>query len=367
MVAWRREKFVAFGGPSGGDGGRGGSVILVADENLNTLMDLRYQKHIRAPKGKGGENSRKQGRSGEDRVVRVPVGTQVFDRDTDAQIGDLVEHEQRLVVAQGGEGGRGNARFVTSTNRAPEHAQPGTAGEARNLRLELKLLADVGIIGYPSVGKSTLISAISNAQPRIASYPFTTLVPNLGVVEWRDGVRLVVADIPGLIEGASEGHGLGHQFLRHIERCRLLVHMIEVPPPFDYGDGVDWTDRSPLDDFARLNRELELWDPELARREQIVVLNKADLPHVQEEAEALREHFEGEGQTFLTLSAARRLGLQELLDELGRRVVAFREEQARARAEAREAHQPLLDDDDPELTRAVERGDGASGQGRNPG
>lgn len=320
MVSWRREKYIEFGGPFGGDGGRGGSIYVEATQSLSTLLDLRYQHIIQAENGRPGGNKGMHGRTGKDTILRVPIGTQVFHDETDELIGDLVEDGQRVLLARGGRGGRGNMRFVTSTNRAPDHAEEGRLGGLTPVRLELKLLADVGIIGYPSVGKSTLISVISNARPRVAAYPFTTLIPNLGVVRWRDHDSYVVADIPGLIEGASEGRGLGHQFLRHVERCNLLVHVVDVPPPFDDGSGVEWTERDPVEDFARINRELETFNPELAQRAQIVVLNKADLPYVREREEELREHFEAAGYTFLCISAATREGIKPLVDAVGQRL-----------------------------------------------
>jgi GTP-binding protein len=320
MVAWRREKFVEFGGPFGGDGGRGGSVLVQADANLSTLLDLSYRRVVKAEHGRKGASKGMHGRAGEDVTLRVPVGTQVFDSDADALLADLTEEGQVVTVAQGGRGGWGNMRFSTSTNRTPDFAYDGKPGEDRNLRLELKLLADVGIIGYPSVGKSTLISVLSNARPRIAAYPFTTLVPNLGVVMWGEHQHFVVADIPGLIEGASEGKGLGIQFLRHVERCSLLVHVLDVPPPFDDGSGVEWTDREPLEDFRRLNHELENFNPELAQRPQIVVLNKADLPYVQEREAELTAAFEALGYPLLTISAANRQNLRALVDAMGSRL-----------------------------------------------
>ena len=371
IVAWHREKFVAFGGPSGGDGGHGASVILEADENLSTLMDLRYQHHIRGPKGASGGIKQMTGASGEDKVLAVPVGTQIFDVELEELLADLTEHGQRFVAARGGRGGLGNAHFLTSTNRSPRHCQPGEPGDERKLRLELKLLAEVGIIGYPSVGKSTLIAAISNARPKIASYPFTTLVPNLGMVKWK-GDSFAVADIPGLIEGAHEGLGLGHQFLRHVERCRTLIHIIEVPPPFEYQDGsTDWTEREPIEDFRRICRELELFNPELADRDQTVVLNKVDQDWTAAEVDRLRAHFEGEGYGFIAISAVARQGLDALLDKVGPRVLESRaranEELARLRRAKRgEGVDALLDlKVDEVLDEAVQRGEGASGFGRH--
>lgn len=311
---FRREKFVPRGGPSGGNGGRGGSVVIEADANVGTLIDFRYKKRIVAQDGKGGADSRADGKSGADTVLRVPVGTLVRDAITNELLADLDEAGARVVAAAGGRGGLGNANFKTSVNQAPTYAQPGEEGEERAVLLELKLLADVGIIGFPSVGKSTLISVISNARPKIADYPFTTLVPNLGIVKWHDYKSFVVADIPGLIEGAHEGRGLGYQFLRHVERCKALLHVIEVTLPFD---GVD-DGRDPIADFEAIQRELELFSPALAERPQIVALSKTDLPFAAERADGLRAHFERLGHQFLTFSAVTRSGLDELINALGK-------------------------------------------------
>lgn len=313
-VAWRREKYIAKGGPAGGNGGRGGSVYIEADPNVGTLIDFRYKKRIDAEDGHPGQTKLADGRDGHDQVLRVPVGTLVRDAITGELIADLSEPGQRAVAAAGGRGGLGNARFKTSVNQAPEHAQPGEDGEDRTIILELKLLADIGIIGFPSVGKSTLISVISNARPKIADYHFTTLTPNLGIVRWHDYRSFVVADIPGLIEGAHEGRGLGYQFLRHVERCRALVHVIEVTPSFEGAeDG-----RDPIRDFEVINRELRLFSPSLAERPQVVALGKMDLPFVSERADELRAHFEGLGYEFVTFSAATREGVNALIDVMGR-------------------------------------------------
>jgi GTP-binding protein len=269
-IAFRREKFVPKGGPSGGDGGDGASVIMVVDEGLSTLLDFRYRHEFDAPSGANGANKDKYGRGGEDVVLRVPPGTQVFDDATGALIGDLRTHGERLVVAQGGKGGRGNIHFATSTDRAPRKSEPGTPGEERTVRLELKLLADVGLLGFPNVGKSSLIARISAARPKIADYPFTTLVPNLGTVGLSGERSFVVADIPGLIEGAHAGAGLGDRFLRHLDRTRLLVHLLDATA----------VGRTPLRDYETMNKELALYDAALAARPQLVVLNKIDLPEV---------------------------------------------------------------------------------------
>ena len=267
-VSFRREKYVPRGGPNGGDGGRGGSVIIEADENLGTLLDFRYRRHYTASRGGHGEGSDRHGASGEDRVLRVPVGTTVRDRETGLVLGDLTHHGERLDVARGGRGGRGNARFATSTHQAPRRADPGEAGEERALRLELRLLADVGVVGFPNAGKSTLVSRLSAARPKIADYPFTTLVPALGLVRLDEERSFVIADVPGLIPGAAEGKGLGLRFLRHLERTRFLVHLLDLDPT---------TGRDPVDDWRTIQAELETYSPELAARPQLIAANKTDL------------------------------------------------------------------------------------------
>jgi len=267
-ISFRREKFVPRGGPNGGDGGRGGSVILEADEGLGTLLDFRYRRHYIAPRGGHGEGSDRHGANGEDLVLRVPVGTTVRERDTGLLLGDLTGRGERLDVARGGRGGRGNARFATSTRRAPRHAEPGEAGEERTLRLELRLLADVGVVGFPNAGKSTLVARLSAARPKIADYPFTTLVPTLGLVRLEEGRSFVIADVPGLIPGAAEGKGLGLRFLRHLERTRLLVHLLDLDPG---------TGRDPVEDWRTIQAELEAYSPELAARPQLIAANKIDL------------------------------------------------------------------------------------------
>lgn len=268
-LSFRREKYIPKGGPDGGNGGRGGDVLFVADEGLNTLVDFRYKRHFRAASGEHGRGSDCTGARGKDLLVRVPVGTVVFEADTGEQIGELVEDGEKLLVARGGERGLGNAHFKSSTNRAPRKTTAGKPGESRNLRLELKLLADVGLVGLPNAGKSTFVRAVSAARPKVADYPFTTLYPNLGVVRTGQGRSFVVADIPGLIEGAAEGAGLGIQFLRHLSRTRLLLHLIDVAPAEDTGDAVA--------DARAVVRELEKYDEALARRERWLVINKIDL------------------------------------------------------------------------------------------
>jgi GTPase len=276
-ASFRREKFIPLGGPDGGDGGDGGSVWLESDENLNTLVDFRHQRQFRAERGQNGMGSQKYGKKGEDVVIRVPVGTVVTNLETDEVIGDLTEHGMRLKVAGGGRGGWGNMHFKTSTNRAPTRAVPGSPGEERELRLELKLLADVGLLGFPNAGKSTFVRAVSAATPRVADYPFTTLYPNLGVVRVERDRSFVVADIPGLIEGAAEGAGLGVTFLKHVQRNRLLLHVVDVAP---FEEGAD-----PVTQVRAIEAELEKFDPELLQRERWLVLNKIDmLPEAEREA-----------------------------------------------------------------------------------
>lgn len=268
IVAFRREKYVPKGGPAGGDGGKGGSIILRADEGLRTLIDFRYQTHYKGKRGDHGSGAKQHGRSADDIVLRVPVGTVVRDADTKKLLGDLRHHGQEIVVAQGGRGGRGNARFVSSTHRAPAFAENGEKGEERWITLELKLLADVGLVGFPNVGKSTIISRVSAAKPKIANYHFTTLEPNLGMVRVDAGRSFVIADVPGLVEGAAEGAGLGHRFLRHVERTRVLVHVVDLSG----SEG-----RDPLEDLAVIRGELERYAPQLNEKPMVIVANKADL------------------------------------------------------------------------------------------
>ncbi len=310
-AAMRREDNVPRGGPSGGDGGDGGSVILVADIQLGTLLDFRYKRHYKAPRGENGRNKDQYGAAGEDLVLRVPVGTVVTDEATGDLVADLDTDGVRAVVAQGGKGGKGNIHFKTPWNQAPRTAEPGTPGEQRALRLELKLLADVGLLGFPNVGKSTFIASVSRARPKIADYPFTTLVPNLGVVRLSDERSFVIADIPGLIEGAAEGAGLGHQFLRHVERCRALLHIVE--DTFTAGP-----ERAPLADLDVINGELTRYAPELADTPQVVVLNKLDAGTQHGTVEELKAQFAERGIELLTMSAATGEGVQEVLEALWR-------------------------------------------------
>jgi GTP-binding protein len=267
-ISFRREKFIPFGGPDGGDGGGGGSVWLVADEGINTLVDFRHMRHFKAARGQNGMGSQMYGKGGDDTVVRVPVGTVITNVDTDEIIGDLAKHGQRLLVAEGGKGGLGNIHFKSSVNRAPRKCTPGTPGEVRELKMELKLLADVGLLGFPNAGKSTFIRAVSAATPRVADYPFTTLHPNLGVVSLGTDQSFVIADIPGLIEGAADGAGLGIQFLRHVSRTRILLHLVDIAPA---------DDTDVVEQVHAIEQELLKFDPELLERPRWLVLNKADM------------------------------------------------------------------------------------------
>ena len=306
-VSFRREKFIPFGGPNGGDGGDGGSVFMVADENINTLVDFRYERRYQAQRGENGKGNDCTGKKGDDLVIRVPVGTMVYDNDTDELIADLVVAGQKVLVAQGGWHGIGNTRFKSSTNRAPRQSTPGTPGEQRELRLELKLLADVGLLGMPNAGKSTLIRTISAARPKVADYPFTTLYPNLGVVRLAPHRSFVVADIPGLIEGAAEGAGLGIQFLKHLARTRLLLHLVDVSP---YGGSGD-----PVDDARKIVAELEKYSSELAAKERWLVLNKIDQLPEEERETRCRMVVDGLGWAgpVFKISALSALGTQQLV------------------------------------------------------
>ena len=301
MVAWRREKYVDKGGPAGGDGGNGGDVYLIADENMSTLMDFKYKSVFKADGGENGSIKNMHGKCAKDLFIKVPVGTVVRDLKTGNAIADLTEHEQQVLVAKGGRGGRGNARFATAQKRAPQFCEPGEPGIERELELELKLIADVGLLGMPNAGKSTLISRISSAKPKIADYPFTTLVPNLGVVRKRTGDGYVVADIPGLIEGASEGVGLGHDFLRHVERCRFLVHLI------------DTTEENPMKNYEIINSELAKHSEKLANLYQIVALNKIDSIDEERKEELVKEFSKVSKDVFL-ISAVVGENIDKLVD-----------------------------------------------------
>ena len=310
-MSFRREKFVPRGGPDGGDGGGGGNVWLLGDEGLSTLVDYRYQRHYEAERGEHGKGSGKHGATAPDLILRVPVGTVVTDRESGGRLGDLTQADQRLLVARGGRGGRGNARFATPTDRAPRRAEPGGSGQARWIRLELKLLAEVGVIGFPNAGKSTLVSRVSAAKPKIADYPFTTLVPTLGVVRVDERRAFVIADLPGLIPAAAAGKGLGHRFLRHVERTRLLIHLIDLAPA---------TGRAPVEDYRALQGELDAYSPELAARPQLVVANKIDLPGTEARREALEAFCAAAGLQFFAVSAVTGLGLAELMRSVAERL-----------------------------------------------
>jgi GTP-binding protein len=310
-VSFRREKFVPRGGPDGGDGGAGGDILLEADPSITTLLDFHYQRHYTAERGQHGKGANRHGRGGSDTVLRVPPGTVVSERDTGEVIGDLASGGQRLVVAHGARGGRGNARFATPTNRAPRRADLGRPGEERWIHMELKLLADVGVIGFPNAGKSTLVSRVSAAKPKIGDYPFTTLVPTLGIVGIDEGRSFVIADLPGLIEGAAEGKGLGHRFLRHTERTRLLVHLIDLDPA---------SGRDPLEDYRVVQKELAAYSDALAARPQVVAANKTELPGAEERVQALRRFCESEGLPFHAISAVTGLGLRGLVVDLAARL-----------------------------------------------
>ncbi len=302
IVSYRREKYVPLGGPAGGDGGDGGDVVLLVDEGLRTLVDFRYQHHFKAKRGEYGRPKNQHGKSSSDLIVKVPPGTVVKDAETGEFLGDLTRHGERLVVARGGRGGRGNTHFATMTNKAPDMAEKGEPGEERWIALELKVLADVGLVGFPSVGKSTLLSIVSSARPKIGEYHFTTLSPELGVVDVGDGRSFVLADLPGLIEGAHTGHGLGHEFLRHVERTRVLVHVVDMAAV----EG-----RDPVQDYAIIAGELKSYDPSLALRPVVVAANKMDLPGAQEQLQKFEQAYPG--LRVIPVSGATQQGVQELL------------------------------------------------------
>ena len=328
MTAFRREKFVPRGGPSGGDGGRGGDVWLVADSSLNTLLHLRYNPEHAAERGRHGEGSNRSGREGADAEVRVPVGTQVIDTETGDFLVDLSEDGRRWLAAKGGRGGFGNAHFTSSTNRAPRYHQEGSPGEEREFQLELKLLADVGLVGFPNAGKSTFISTVSAARPKVADYPFTTLEPHLGVVDLGDFKTFVVADIPGLIEGAHSGAGLGDRFLRHVERTRLLLHLVDVSSQ---------SGRDPVSDYEVINRELAAYDARLAERPQFVVATKLDALDEPERLESLGRRARADGREFFEISSATGRGVRELVRAVARRLEEVDDSTDGRRGDAREA------------------------------
>lgn len=306
MVAFRREKYVPRGGPSGGDGGKGGSVYLKADSGLNTLINFRRKRKFAAEKGENGGAKEMYGKGGEDIIIDVPLGTMVYDNDTNELLADMVHQDQMVLIAKGGKGGRGNTHFATSAVRAPTYAEKGEPGESKEIRLELKVLADVGLIGFPSVGKSSLIRKVSGARPEVAAYHFTTLSPSLGVVNLDETRSFIMADIPGLIEGASQGVGLGHEFLRHVERSRVLIHVLDIAG----SEG-----RDPLSDFEIINNELEIYSPALAQKKQIVAGNKIDLITNQTELEQIKQQIESKGYSFFPICTLTGEGIKPLLEK----------------------------------------------------
>lgn len=299
-ISFRREKYIPFGGPNGGDGGKGGNVVICANEGLITLLDIQKKRYYKASKGVHGKGSNCYGKDGEDCIIEVPVGTQVFDVDTNELLGDLIQHNQKIIVAYGGIGGKGNSHFATSTNQAPRFAQKGKEGEKRLLNLELKLIAQVGLIGFPNVGKSTLLSKISKAKPKIADYPFTTLYPNLGRTKLNEWTSIIVADIPGLVKGAHKGFGLGDRFLRHIERTNLLIHILDIS-------------QDPIFQYNTLNEELKSYSENLAKKRQIVVINKIDIPNSDEKFKEIKQYFASLGIKPVPISALMKQGIDELL------------------------------------------------------
>ncbi|MFC3814081.1 GTPase ObgE [Lysobacter sp. GCM10012299] len=336
-VGFRREKFIPLGGPDGGDGGAGGSVWLVADENLNTLVDFRHQRQFRAKRGENGMGRQMYGKAGEDLIITVPVGTVITNVGTDEVIGDLVAHGDRLLVAKGGSGGLGNMHFKSSVNRSPRKALPGLPGEERELKLELKLLADVGLLGFPNAGKSTLIRAVSAATPKVADYPFTTLYPNLGVVSVEAHRSFVIADIPGLIEGAADGAGLGAQFLRHLQRTRLLLHLVDMAP-MSFGEEEGSEQLSPAQQVRAIERELARHDPELLDKPRWLVLNKADLLLEEEQQAAAKAIIDELGwkDRWYMVSAIGREGTFPIMQD----VMAFFDRQRADALEAAQAEGP---------------------------
>ncbi len=338
-IHFRREKFVPYGGPDGGDGGRGGSIYMEANARLNTLIDYRYRQHFKASSGEAGARQKKHGGKGEDLILQVPCGTVIRDAESRELISDLVDDGQRIMIARGGRGGLGNVHFATSTRQAPREAQKGEPGEERWLLLELQLIADVGLVGYPNAGKSTLLSVVTAAQPKIADDPFTTLSPNLGVVSVGqpgsgDEFGFVLADIPGLIEGAAQGVGLGHEFLRHVQRTRLLLHIL---------DGAS-LERDPWQDFLAINQELQEYDEHLAERPQIIVLNKMDLPEAQERWPELKARADSAGYTAFAISAVAHQGTDELMQFTAKRLEQIQEEEIvrKATEEIANAEGPVL-------------------------
>jgi GTP-binding protein len=308
-VSFRREKYVPRGGPDGGDGGNGGNIIIRSSTRLFTLIDFRYVRHYRAKNGVHGKGKNMYGRNGEDRIVEVPVGTQIYDVDTDKLIADLSKPDQEIIIAKGGKGGKGNSRFVSSTHQVPLESEPGEPGAQKHIRLELKLLADVGLVGFPNVGKSSLIKRISNAHPKVADYPFTTIAPILGIVRYKNEKSFVVADIPGLIEGAHKGKGLGDQFLKHIERTKLIVHILDAT-----------RDSDPYNDYQVINNELQSYSESLVKKEQLVVMNKIDIPVVRNKLMDYINIFKTHKIEVYTVSCVTGEGVDKLVDEIAKRL-----------------------------------------------
>lgn len=335
IVAFRREIYVPDGGPAGGDGGKGGDVVFRVDEGLRTLLDFRYQKHFKAPRGERGRNKSQHGASADDLIVRVPPGTVVIDDDTGETIADLTRHGQEVIVARGGRGGRGNTRFRSPSNPAPAIAENGEEGQERWVVLELKLIADVGLVGFPNVGKSTLLSVVSGARPKIGAYHFTTLSPNLGVVDLGDDRSFVMADLPGLIEGAHAGVGLGHEFLRHVERTRLIIHVVDMSA----AEG-----RDPFDDWQKINEELKLYSAKLAKRPQIVAANKMDMPDAEQHLEAFMAKLAeaAPDTTVMPISSLTRQGVSELLNEAANRLEMIREQAGEDNADPAETAEAVV-------------------------
>lgn len=308
-VSFRREKYVPLGGPDGGDGGKGGDIIFEVSSSISTLLDLRHRPHLKGGRGRNGMGKDRHGANGDDLKIMVPLGTVIKDAETGEVLADLTEPGESIVLLKGGRGGQGNARFATATHKAPKFAQPGEPGEERWLRLELKLMADVGLLGLPSVGKSSLITKVSAARPKIADYPFTTLKPHLGVVQYKDYRSFVIADIPGIIEGAHAGAGLGQRFLRHVERTGLLLHVLDI----------SWMpERDPIREYEAINQELRLFNPELAEKKQIIVINKIDLPQVKENLPKVLPYYAERGLKVFPISAVTGEGIPPLLDEIAR-------------------------------------------------
>ena len=308
-VSFRREKYIPRGGPDGGDGGNGGNIVIRSSTRLSTLIDFRYVRHYRAENGVHGKGKNKYGRNGRDRIIEVPVGTQVYDADTAGLITDLSGPGKEIIIAKGGKGGKGNSRFVSSTHQVPLESEPGGPGEQRHIRLELKLLADVGLVGFPNVGKSSLIKRVSNAQPKVADYPFTTVAPILGIVRYKDEKSFVIADIPGLIEGAHQGKGLGDQFLKHIERTKLIVHILDAT-----------RDSDPYRDYLIIDNELQSYGGSLVHKDQIVVINKIDIPVVRNQLMDYKETFRAHDIELFPVSCASGEGIDKLLDEIAKKL-----------------------------------------------